>query len=130
MKLGWKELSLLERVKQRLENLGYEMHYSKYNYGLGDNNHIGVRCKFDKHLLHARDAEVFSGNLYQIAGWLTGIEHQKSYLEMLNLISDKKIHDAEQKKIRNLQNKAMIEKIKDPDKKIDKRTSDLISHPS
>jgi len=38
MELGWKELSLLERVKQRLDKLGYEMHYSKYNHGLSDNN--------------------------------------------------------------------------------------------
>lgn len=130
MELGWKELSLLERVKQRLEKLGYEMHYSKYNHGLSDSNDIGVRCKSDKHLLYARDAEVFSGNLYEIAGWLTGIEHQNSYLVMLNLISEKKIHDAEQKKIKSVQNQAIIDKIKDPDKKLDKRTRDLLNHPT
>ena len=130
MQIGWKTLNLLERIKQRLENLGYEMQYSKYNHGISDADDIGIRCKADRHLLYARDAELFSGNLYEIAGWLTGIEHQKSYLQMLNLISDKKIHDAEQKKVRNLQNNAIIEKIKDPDKKFDKRTSDLIAHPS
>jgi len=129
MDIGWKELSLLKRVEERLDKLGYQLFYSKYNNGLEDND-IGIRCKSDRHLLYARDAEVFSGNLYEVAGWLNGIEHQKSYFEMLNLISDKKIHDAEQKKIRNFQNKAMIEKINDPDKKFDKRTSDLISHPT
>ena len=128
MELGWKELSLLKRVEERLAKLGYEMLYSKYNHGLNENS-IGVRCKHDKHLLYARDAEVFSGNLHEVAGWLAGIEHHKSYLEMLNLISETKVHNAEQKKVSKIKNWALIQKIKDPDAKFDGRTNELLKSP-
>jgi hypothetical protein len=119
--MNWNDIQLFRRVEDRLKILGYQMMPSKY--GIGE---IGVQPLDDKNPIYSRDAEVYCGSIEQIACWIRGIEHQDGYLKMLKATSDAKIKSLEEKYIKKLENQAMLDQIRDPDKKINKHAHDLI----
>lgn len=122
--MNWNDIQILEALKNRLKKLGYMMLQSKWS--TSGSYLIGVYPLDDKNPLFSRDAEVFSGDTENIASWVRGIEHQNNYLMMLKAISEKKTKSLEENYISNRIQKGMLEKIKNPDKKLDQHTEDLI----
>jgi hypothetical protein len=122
--MNWHQIEQLERLRGRLTKLGYVMSPSKYSTS-GDYL-IGVYPLNDKLPIYSRDAELFTGTTEAIESWLRGIEHRNDYLTMLKATSDDKIKTLEEKYVKTRIHKGMLEKIKNPDKKLDKHTQDLI----
>lgn len=122
--MDWNDIQLLDRVVTSLEKLGYKIVPTKYGYG--NRSEIGVIPLNDKNPIYSRDAEVFTGTLEQIAVWIRGVQHQKDYLLMLKATTEKRIKVLEEKYIKKLEHQAMLDKIRNPDKKIDKNTEALI----
>jgi hypothetical protein len=120
--MDWNDIQLLDRVVTTLEKLGYKLKPAKYGQGS-----IGVYPLEDKNPIYSRDAEVYTGTIEQIACWMRGVEHQDGYLKMLKATNDKRIKELEEKYVKKLKHRAMLSKISDPDKKIDKNTEDLIA---
>jgi len=122
--MNWYEVQQLEDLQIRLKKLGYMMCQAKHcNTG---EYKIGV-FPLENHLpIYSRDAQLFSGDTEMIMSWVRGIEHRNEYLLMLKAVSNKKIETLEEKYIKHRIQKGMLEKIKDPDRKIDKHTQDLI----
>ncbi len=87
---------------------------------------IGVYPLDDKLPLYSRDAELFAGTTESITSWLRGIEHRNDYLTILKATSEDKIQILEEKYVKTRIQKGMLEKIKNPDKKLDKHTQDFI----
>jgi hypothetical protein len=119
--MNWYDVQALKRLEERLTKLGYVMMTSRYG-----NGEIGVYPLEDKNPIYSRDAQLFGGTVEQIICWVTGIEHQNTYLMMLKATNDDKIKTLEEKYVKTRIQKGMLEKIKDPDKKLDKHTRDLI----
>lgn len=123
--MNWYDIQILERLRVRLKNLGYTMKQSKYNNS--GEYLIGIYPLNDKVPIYSRDAEVFAGTIEVISAWARGIEHQTDYLVMLKATSDKKIKKLEDKYIKDIIHKGMLQKIKNPDQNVDKHTQDLIN---
>jgi hypothetical protein len=119
--MNWHDIDLLDRVVTTLNQLGYKIAPAKYG-----RSEIGVYPLEDKNPLYSRDAEIYAGTLEQIACWMRGVQHQDGYLKMLKATSDKRIKELEEKYVKSKIQKGMLEKIKNPDKKLDKNTEDLI----
>lgn len=122
--MNWYDIQRVEALKDRLKKLGYVMSQSKW--GASGSYTIGVYPLDDKNPLFSRDDEVFSGDAESIASWLKGIEHQNNYLMMLKATTEKKIKSLEEKYIKNRTQKGLLQKISDPNKKLDQHTEDLI----
>jgi hypothetical protein len=122
--MNWYDIQQLENARNRLTKLGYQMRQSKY--GNSGDYKIGI-YPLDKELpLYSRDAELFCGDLNSILAWLAGIEQRNMYLTMLKAYTDERVKKLEEKYIKSRIHKAMVDKIKNPDKKIDKHTQDLM----
>ena len=121
--MDWTDVQFLDKVVTGLLKLGYTIKPAKYGQG----GSVGVYPIDDKKPLYSRDAEVYTGTIEQIACWMRGVEHHDGYLKMLKATSDKRIQDLEQKYVKKRVQEGMLLKIKDPDKKIDKHTQDLIN---
>lgn len=122
--MNWYDIQQLESLQIRLKKLGYVMMQSKWS--TSGSYTIGIYPLDDKNPLFSRDAEVFSGTTEHIISWVKGIEHQNGYLMMLKATTEKKIKDLEEKYIKNRIHKGMLQKIDDPNKKLDQHTEDLI----
>jgi NifB/MoaA-like Fe-S oxidoreductase len=122
--MDWNDIQLLDRVVSSLEKLGYKIVPTKYGYG--NKSEIGVISLNDKNPIYSRDAEVFTGSLEEISVWIRGVQHQNNYLLMLKATTERRIKILEEKYVKNLLQKAMLQKIKDPDQPLDKHTRDLI----
>jgi hypothetical protein len=122
--MNWHQIEKLERLRGRLKKLGYVMCQSKYSTS-GDYL-IGVYPLDDKLPLYSRDAELFTGTTESIESWIRGIEHRNDYLTMLKATSEDKIQILEEKYVKTRIHKGMLEKIKNPDKELDKHTQDFI----
>jgi hypothetical protein len=120
--MNWHDVQLLKRLEDRLSRRGYTIMPSKYG-----TSEVGVYPMDDKNPIYSRDAQVFSGSVEQICCWIAGLEHQDSYLKMLKATSDKRIKTLEEKYIKKLEHRAMLDKIREPDKKVDKHVQDLIN---
>lgn len=120
--MDWNDVQFLDKVVTGLLKLGYKIKPAKY--GLGS---VGVYPLDDKKPLYSRDAEVYTGTIEQIACWMRGVEHHDGYLKMLKATSDKHIQGLEEKYVKKRVQEGMLLKIKDPDKKVDKHTQDLIN---
>ena len=120
--MNWNDIQLLDRVVTTLNKLGYKINPAKYGQGL-----IGVYPLEDKNPLYSRDAEVYTGTIEQIACWMRGVEHQDGYLKMLKATSDERIKALEEKYIKKKIQQGLLDKIKNPDIKVDKHTQDLIN---
>ena len=119
--MNWNDIQLLDRVVTTLNKLGYKINPAKYGQGS-----IGVYPLEDKNPLYSRDAEVYTGSIEQIACWMRGVEHQDGYLKMLKATSDERIKALEEKYIKKKVQQGLLDKIKNPDIKINKHTQDLI----
>lgn len=119
--MNWNDIQLLDRVVTTLNKLGYKLNPAKYGQGS-----IGVYPLADKNPLYSRDAEVYTGTIEQIACWMRGVEHQDGYLKMLKATSDERIKLLEDKYIKKKVQQGLLDKIKNPDEKVDKHTQDLI----
>lgn len=124
LSMNWYDIQKLEALQIRLNKLGYMMLQSKWS--TSGSYTIGVYPLDDKNPLFTRDAEVFSGDTEHIASWVKGIEHQNNYLMMMKATSEKKIKDLEEKYIKERIQKGMLQKISDPNKKLDQHTEDFI----
>lgn len=122
--MNWYDLQNIDRLRARLTKLGYVMRQSKYSNS-GEYK-IGVYPLDDNVPIYSRDAELFTGNTEMIIAWVSGIEHRNEFLTMLKATSETKIKTLEENYIKNRIQKGMLEKIKDPDRKVDKHTQDLI----
>jgi hypothetical protein len=122
--MNWHDIQKLETLQLQLKKLGYVMGHSKYSSS--GSYTIGVYPLNDQLPIYSRDAELFSGDTESIAIWIRGIQHRNDYLHMLKATTDEKIKCLEEKYINSRIQKGMLEKIKNPDKKLDKHTSDLI----
>lgn len=120
--MNWNDIQLLDRVVTTLNKLGYKINPAKYGQGS-----IGVYPLEDKNPLYSRDAEVYTGSIEQIACWMRGVEHQDGYLKMLKATSDERIKALEEKYIKKRVQQGLLDKIKNPDIKVDKHTQDLIN---
>ena len=120
--MNWNDIQLLDRVVTTLNKLGYKINPAKYGQGS-----IGVYPLEDKNPLYSRDAEVYTGTIEQIACWMRGVEHQDGYLKMLKATSDERIKALEEKYITKKIQQGLLDKIKNPDIKVDKHTQDLIN---
>lgn len=87
---------------------------------------IGIFPLDDNLPIYSRDAQLFSGDTEMIMSWVRGIEHRNEYLHMLKAVSEKKIKTQEENYVKHRIQKAMLQKINNPDQKIDKHTQDLI----
>jgi hypothetical protein len=121
--MNFYDIQTLETLKFRLKKLGYVMRQSKHSSG---NYAIGIYALDDQLPIYSRDAELFSGDTESISAWIQGIEHRNSYLYMLKATNDEKIKALEDKYVNSRIQRGMLEKIKNPDKKLDKHTTDLI----
>jgi len=119
--MNWNDIQLLENVVSALTKLGYKIKPAKYGQAS-----IGVYPLDDKNPLYSRDAQVYVGTIEQIACWMRGVQHQDGYLKMLKATSDKRIKELEEKYIEKLKHQTILDVIRDPNKKIDKHTKDLI----
>jgi hypothetical protein len=122
--MDWNDVELLDTVVQRAAKLGFKI--SRTNYGYSGKTLVGVFPLEDHNPLYCRNAELFTGTMEEIMIWFRGIEHRNDYLRMLKATSDRRIRTLEEKYIKKEKQKAMLEKISDPDKKISKHTEDLI----
>lgn len=120
--MNWNDIQLLDRVVTTLNKLGYKINPAKYGQGS-----IGVYPLEDKNPLYSRDAEVYTGTIEQIACWMRGVQHQDGYLKMLKATSDERIKVLEEKYIKKKIQQGLLDKIKNPDIKVDKHTQDLIN---
>ena len=120
--MNWNDIQLLDKVVTTLNKLGYKINPAKYGQGS-----IGVYPLEDKNSLYSRDAEVYTGTIEQIACWMRGVEHQDGYLKMLKATSDERIKLLEEKYIKKRIQQGLLDKIKNPDEKVDKHTQDLIN---
>ena len=120
--MNWNDIQLLDRVVTTLEKLGYKIKPAKYGQ-----ESVGVYPLEDKNPLYSRDAEVYTGTIEQIACWMRGVEHQDGYLKMLKATSDERIKALEEKYIKKKVQQGLLDKIKNPDIKVDKHTQDLIN---
>lgn len=121
--MDWNDIQLLDRVVTTLNKLGYKINPAKY----GHQGLIGVYPLEDKNPLYSRDAEVYCGTIEQIMCWARGVQHQDGYLKMLKATSDERIKKLETQYINKQAQQAMVDAIKDPDKKIPKHVKDLIA---
>ncbi len=121
--MNWYDIQKLETLQFRLKKLGYVMSQSKYSNG---SYAIGIYPLNDQLPIYCRDAELFSGDTNSIEAWIRGIEHRNDYLYMLKATNDKKVKALEEKYVKSRIQKGMLEKIKNPDKKLDKNTEDFI----
>ena len=119
--MNWHDIDLLDQVVTTLNQLGYKIAPAKYG-----RSEIGVFPLEDKNPLYSRDAEVYAGTLEQIACWMRGVQHQDVYLKMLKATSDKRIKELENNYVKSKIHKGMLEKIKNPDKTLDKHTQEFI----
>jgi hypothetical protein len=117
--MNWNDIQFIKRTEERLSKLGYKMMPARY--GSGD---ISVYPLDDKNPIYSRDADVFSGTVEQIACWIRGVEHQDGYLKMLKATSDARIRNLEQKYVKELEHRAMLDIIEN--KQINKHTKDLM----
>ena len=122
--MNWHDVQLYTRVVEDLARFGFKMKPSKWS---SSNGEIGIYPLEDKNPLYSRDAEIFRGTVEQIVCWLRGVNQQREYLTMLKATTDEKIKTLEEKHIKKLEHRAMLDVIKDPDKEIDKHTKDLIA---
>ena len=127
--MDWTDVQLLDRVVKGLEKLGYYIKNTKYGYQDG-RCLAGVYPLKDMNPLYSRDAEVFSGTMEEIQCWMRGVSHRNDYLMMLKATSEKRIQELEEKYRKKLKHQAMVDAIKDPDKKINKHAEDLIKSES
>ena len=123
--MDWTDVQLLNRIVEDLHKIGFYVKNTKYGYQDG-RCLAGVYPLQDKNPLYSRDAEVFTGTMEEIACWIRGVTHRNDYLTMLKATTEKRIHELEEKYIKKLKQQAMVDAIKDPDKKINKHTRDLI----
>lgn len=124
MGINWEHINQIKRLEERLIKLGYKMTPSKYNYNSEYN--IGIYPLEDKHPLYSRDAEIFRGDVDAIFCWIQGIEQYDGYLRMLKAIDNKRIKKLEDSYIKKRVHHAMVQKINEPEKEIDKHTKELI----
>ena len=115
--MNWNDIQLYKRVEEQITNLGFKLYPSKWT---SCNGEIGVFPLEDKNPLYSRDAEIYTGTIEQIACWIRGVQQQKDYLTMLKATSEEKIKTLEEKYVKKLKHQAMLDIIKDPNKKIDK----------
>ena len=127
--MDWTDVQLLDKVVNGLQKLGYYTKNTKYGYQDG-RCLVGVYALEDKNPLYSRDAELFTGTIEEIACWMRGVNHRNEYLSMLKATTEKRIQDLEEKYRKKLKHQAMVDAIKDPDKKIHKHTEDLIKSES
>lgn len=123
--MDWTDVQLLNKVVDGLSKLGYYVKATKHSYQ-DKRCLVGVYPLEDKNPLYSRDAELFTGTMEEIVCWMRGINHRNEYLSMLKATTEKRIKDLEEKYIKNRLQTAMLHKIKNPDKPIDKHTQDLI----
>jgi hypothetical protein len=126
--MDWNDVELLERVVKGLEQIGFKIKPTKYGYG--GRTLVGVFPLGDKNPLYSRDAEVFTGTMEEISIWMRGVGHRNDYLLMLKATTEKRIQDLEEKYKKKVKHDAMLEKIRNPDKKIDSHAEDLIKSES
>ena len=126
--MDWNDVQLLNTVVEGLEKIGFKIMPSKYGYG--GRTSVGVYPLQDKNPLYSRDAEVFTGTMEQISCWMRGVSHRNDYLLMLKATTEKRIQDLEEKYKKKLKHEAMLEKIRNPDKKINTHAEDLIKSES
>lgn len=127
--MDWTDVQLLEKVVDGLNKLGFYAKNTKYGYQDG-RCLVGVYPLKDMNPLYSRDAEVFTGTMEEIQCWMRGVNHRNDYLHMLKATTEKRIQELEEKYRKKLKQQAMIDAIKDPDKKIDKHAKDLIKSES
>lgn len=128
IKMNWHDIQKVETLQNQLKKLGYVMRQAKYSSS--GEYLIGI-YPLDDHLpIYSRDAELFSGTVEMIEVWIRGVCHKHEYFYMLKAITDNKIKNLEEKYIKNRIHRGMLDKIKDPDKKIDAHTQDLINRRS
>ena len=123
--MDWTDIQLLEKVVNGLSKLGYCIKNTKYGYQDG-RCLVGVYALEDNNPLYSRDAEVFTGTMEEISCWMRGVNHRNDYLTMLKATTEKRIQELEEKYRKKLKHQAMVDAIKDPDKKINKHARDLI----
>jgi hypothetical protein len=126
--MDWSDVELLERVVKGLEQIGFKVKPTKYGYG--GRTLVGVFPLDDKNPIYSRDAEVFTGTMEEISVWIRGFNNRNDYLHMLKATTEKRIQDLEEKYRKKVKQQAMVDAIKDPDKKIDKHAKDLIKSES
>lgn len=122
--MNWHDVNQFEDLKYRIKKLGYVMRRSKY--GNSGEHKIGVFALEDHLPIYSRDAQLFSGDTEMIMSWVLGVEHRNEYILMMKATTEKKVKALEEKYIKNRLQTAMLHKIKNPDKPIDKHTQDLI----
>lgn len=122
--MNWHDIQNVENLKLRLNKLGYKMDHSKWSSS--GQFLIGVYPLEDRNPIYSRDAELYTGTVEAIISWVRGIEHQNEYLLMLKATTEKRIKALEDKYVKTLIQKGVVQKIKDQNIKLDKHTEDLI----
>ena len=123
--MDWTDVQLLEKVVEGLAKIGYYVKNTKYGYRDG-RCLVGVYPLEDKNPIYSRDAEVFTGTMEEVSCWMSGVNHHNAYILMLKATTEKRIQELEEKYVKQLKHQAMVDAIKNPDKKINKHARDLI----
>lgn len=101
--------SFIKSVEKKANDLGFK--FKPYRFSDSTNAKLISLEPIDdmSYPIYSRDAQIFTGTMDQINSYLHGIEFMKQYLERLNIVSDKKISDAEQK----VRNRQLMQILKD-----------------
>lgn len=96
MSIGYETYCNLKKVEKRANLLGFKFGPPKYGNITGEGDVISLYPIDDCLPLYSRDAEIKSGDLYNISAFITGIEWSMQYLDMLKLKPVTNIAKAEQ----------------------------------
>jgi hypothetical protein len=102
MNIGYDQILQMRRAEAKANELGFMFAYPKHGWG-GDGNEsrIALRPKdADSLPIFSRDAQMFSGTLYEAEIFMMGIEWARQYDEMLR-VSTKVKRDRKEQDVRN-----------------------------
>jgi len=95
--LGYSQMQLFERLKERANECGFEVRAAKF----GEN--FLTLCPLDDELpLYSRDADFYNGDAQSLLTFIHGMNWAREYDTMIKLSNDDKRQEKEQK-IRNRQ---------------------------
>lgn len=89
MSIGYSAILRIRRVEEQANRLGFRFAYSKY--GTRDTDVIALFPKDDAMPDYSRNAELFVGDIEQVASFLNGMEFMTNYYKILRIVTDKNV---------------------------------------
>ena len=114
MNIGYDQILQMRRAEEEANKLGFRFAYPKHGWSSdGHESRLALRPKdADSLPIFSRDAQMFSGTLYEAEIFMMGIEWARNYDDMLK-VSDNKKRERKEQDWRNRRLLNMIKEGKD-----------------